>query len=145
AAYSDLPTDTATNDVVGVTGRVMYLRNTGKLCFATLREGDGTELQAMLSLDKVGADALSAWKSDVDLGDHVFVRGEVITSKRGELSVLADEWRLAAKALRPLPVAHKQLGEETRIRQRYVDLILREQARETARMRSAVVRSLRAR
>jgi lysyl-tRNA synthetase, class II len=142
-AYSGLPADTFTTDVVGVTGRVMFLRNTGKLCFATLREGDGTELQAMLSLDRVGGEALSSWKSDVDLGDHVFVRGEVITSKRGELSVLADEWRLAAKALRPLPVAHKQLGEETRIRQRYVDLILREQARDTVRMRAAVVRSLR--
>jgi lysyl-tRNA synthetase class 2 len=141
--YSDLPADTFTGDVVAVTGRVMFIRNTGKLCFATLRAGDGTELQAMLSLDKVGPEALSAWKSDVDLGDHVFVRGEVITSRRGELSVLADGWRLAAKALRPLPVAHKQLSEETRIRQRYVDLILRPQARDMVRMRAAVVRSLR--
>jgi lysyl-tRNA synthetase class 2 len=135
--------DTFTADVVSVTGRVMFLRNTGRLCFATLREGDGTELQAMLSLDKVGADALSSWKSDVDLGDHVFVRGEVITSRRGELSVLAEEWRLAAKSLRPLPVAHKELSEETRIRQRYVDLIMRPQARDTVRTRAAVVRSLR--
>ena len=142
-SYSDLPADTFTTDVVSVTGRVMFLRNTGKLCFATLREGDGTELQAMLSLDKVGAEALSSWKSDVDLGDHVFVRGEVITSRRGELSVLAHEWRMAAKALRPLPVAHKELSEETRIRQRYVDLIMRQQAQDTARMRAAVVRSLR--
>ena len=62
----------------------------------------------MLSLDKVGEDALAAWKSDVDLGDHVFVHGEVITSRRGELSVLADEWQMAAKALRPLPIAHKR-------------------------------------
>jgi lysyl-tRNA synthetase class 2 len=143
AAHSGLPADTFTGEVVGVTGRVMFLRNTGKLCFATLREGDGTELQAMLSLDKVGPDTLSEWKSSVDLGDHVFVRGEVITSKRGELSVLADEWRLAAKALRPLPVAHKDLSEETRIRQRYVDLIMRPQARSVARIRAAVVRSLR--
>lgn len=141
--FPDLPPDTATGEVVGVTGRVMFLRNTGKLCFATLREGDGTELQAMLSLNKVGEDALAAWKADVDLGDHVFVHGEVITSRRGELSVLADEWRMAAKAVRPLPVAHKQLAEETRIRQRYVDLIQRPQARDTVRTRAAVVRSLR--
>src|SRR4051794_39878079 len=67
AAYSDLPVDTATGDAAGVAGRVMFMRNTGKLCFATLVDGDGTELQAMLSLNKVGADALSAWKSDVDL------------------------------------------------------------------------------
>jgi len=142
-AYSDLPPDTATEDVVGVTGRVIFLRNTGKLCFATLLEGDGTELQAMLSLNKVGEDSLSDWKATVDIGDHVFVRGEVITSRRGELSVLADEWRIAAKSLRPLPVAHKDLSEETRIRQRYVDLILRPQARETVRTRAGVVRSLR--
>ncbi|MFL6144690.1 MAG: lysine--tRNA ligase [Labedaea sp.] len=140
---SGLPADTFTGHVVGVTGRVMFLRNTGKLCFATLRGGEGTELQAMLSLDKLGPDALSAWKSDVDLGDHVFVHGEVITSKRGELSVLADEWRLAAKALRPLPVAHKTLSEETRIRQRYVDLILRPQAGDVVRTRAGVVRALR--
>jgi lysyl-tRNA synthetase, class II len=142
-AYSDLAADTATGDVVGVTGRVIFLRNTGKLCFATLQEGDGTELQAMLSLNKVGESALSEWKSIVDIGDHVFVRGEVITSRRGELSVLADEWRIAAKSLRPLPVAHKDLNEETRIRQRYVDLIVRPQARETVRTRAGVVRSLR--
>ncbi|MBB4907230.1 lysine--tRNA ligase [Actinophytocola algeriensis] len=141
--YSDLAPDTATGDVVGVTGRVIFLRNTGKLCFATLQAGDGTELQAMLSLNKVGADALSDWKSTADIGDHVFVRGEVITSRRGELSVLADEWRMAAKSLRPLPVAHKDLNEETRIRQRYVDLILRPQARETVRTRAGVVRALR--
>jgi lysyl-tRNA synthetase class 2 len=142
-AYSDLPADTATGDVAGVTGRIIFLRNTGKLCFATLQEGDGTELQAMLSLNKVGETSFSDWKSLVDIGDHVFVRGEVITSRRGELSVLADEWRMAAKSLRPLPVAHKDLNEETRIRQRYVDLIVRPQARETVRTRAGVVRSLR--
>jgi lysyl-tRNA synthetase class 2 len=141
--YSDLAPDTATGDVVGVTGRIIFLRNTGKLCFATLQEGDGTELQAMLSLNKVGETSLSEWKSTVDIGDHVFVHGEVITSRRGELSVLADEWRMAAKALRPLPVAHKDLNEETRIRQRYVDLIVRPQARETVRIRAGVNRSLR--
>ena len=141
--YSELASDTATGDVVGVTGRVIFLRNTGKLCFATLQEGDGTELQAMLSLNKVGEDALSDWKATADIGDHVFVHGEVITSRRGELSVMADEWRIAAKSLRPLPVAHKDLNEETRIRQRYVDLILRPQARETVRTRAGVVRALR--
>jgi lysyl-tRNA synthetase class 2 len=141
--YADLETDTSTGQFVGVTGRVMFIRNSGKLCFATLREGDGTELQAMVSLNGVGEQALSEWKSDVDLGDHVFVHGEVITSRRGELSILADSWQLTSKSLRPLPVAHKQLGEETRIRQRYVDLILRPQARETVRNRAAVVRSLR--
>jgi lysyl-tRNA synthetase class 2 len=141
--YPDLPADTSTGLVAGVTGRVMFLRNTGKLCFATLREGDGTELQAMISLAAVGDESLADWKSEVDLGDHVFVHGEIATSRRGELSVMADSWRVTAKALRPLPVAHKQLAEETRIRQRYVDLILRPAARQTVRTRATVVRSLR--
>ncbi|MEU7612741.1 lysine--tRNA ligase [Micromonospora sp. NPDC049204] len=141
--YADLPTDTATGDQVAVTGRVIFVRNTGKLCFATLRDGDGTELQAMLSLDRVGPERLEAWKRLVDLGDQVGVTGEVITSRRGELSVLAQQWDMTAKALRPLPVAHKPLSEEARVRQRYVDLIVRPQARDMVRTRAAAVRSLR--
>ncbi|WP_405429180.1 lysine--tRNA ligase [Micromonospora sp. NBC_00617] len=143
AKYAELPTDTATGDQVSVTGRVIFVRNTGKLCFATLRDGDGTELQAMLSLDRVGPERLEAWKRLVDLGDHVGVTGEVITSRRGELSVLAQRWEMTAKALRPLPVAHKPLSEEARVRQRYVDLIVRPQARQMVRTRAAAVRSLR--
>ena len=143
ARYADLATDAASGDTVGVTGRVIFVRNGGKLCFATLRDGDGTELQAMLSLDKVGAEALEQWKRLVDLGDLVGITGEVITSRRGELSVLADSWTMTAKALRPLPVAHRPLSEETRVRQRYVDLIVRPQAREIVRTRATTVRSLR--
>lgn len=143
ARYADLETDSASGDKVGITGRVIFMRTGGKLCFATLRDGDGTELQAMLSLDKVGAEALEQWKRVVDLGDLVGITGEVITSRRGELSVLADSWTMTAKALRPLPVAHRPLGEETRVRQRYVDLIVRPQAREIVRARATAVRSLR--
>ena len=141
--YAGLPADTVTGEQVAVTGRVIFLRNTGKLCFARLREGDGTELQAMLSLADVGAEALAAWKADVDLGDHVSVTGEVISSRRGELSVQVREWRMAAKSLRPLPTAHKELAEETRVRQRYLDLIVRDAARRTARARADAVRSIR--
>jgi len=143
AAYPDLEPDTATGDTVGIAGRVIFMRNTGKLCFATLRGGDGTEIQAMLSLASVGEDDLAAWKELVDIGDHVFVAGEVITSKRGELSIMANEWRMAAKALRPLPVAHKPLNEETRVRQRYVDLVVRPEAQRVARTRVTVVAAVR--
>jgi lysyl-tRNA synthetase class 2 len=143
ATYPDLAADTTTGDLVGVTGRVVFARNSGKLCFATLQEGDGTQLQAMISLAGVGEDALEAWKAEVDLGDIVFVHGEVISSRRGELSVLADSWLMASKALRPLPVAHKEMSEESRVRQRYVDLIVRPQARAVARQRVAVVRAVR--
>jgi lysyl-tRNA synthetase, class II len=142
AAYPDLAAGTETGDRVGVTGRVIFVRNSGKLCFGVLREGDA-ELQVMISLDRVGAESLADWKSDVDLGDLVHVRGEVISSKRGELSVLADEWRITAKALRPLPVAHKPLSDETRVRQRYVDLIMRPDARRMVRTRAEVLHSLR--
>jgi lysyl-tRNA synthetase class 2 len=143
AKYVGLETDTATGDIESVTGRIIFKRDTGKLAFANLREGDGTELQVMLSLDKVGQEQLDSWKSDIDLGDIVSVTGEVITSKRGELSILATEFALASKALRPLPVEHKELNEETRVRQRYVDLIVRPQAREMARIRPQVMNSLR--
>ncbi len=143
AAYPDLPADSTTGDIVGVAGRVMFIRNSGKLCFATLQDGDGTQLQVMLSLAGVGQEALDEWKADVDIGDIVFVHGEVISSRRGELSVLGDSWQMASKALRPLPVAHKEMSEESRVRQRYVDLIVRPQARTVARQRIAVVRALR--
>jgi lysyl-tRNA synthetase class 2 len=97
----------------------------------------------MFSLDKIGEAQLEIWKSEIDLGDIVSVTGEVITSKRGELSILANSFALAAKALRPLPVEHKPLSEESRVRMRYVDLIVRPEARSNARLRPAVMRSLR--
>jgi lysyl-tRNA synthetase, class II len=143
AKYATLETDSTTGDIQSLTGRVIFKRDTGKLCFATLREGDGTELQAMLSLDKVGQEVLDSWKSDIDLGDIVSVTGEIITSKRGELSILANSYAIAAKSLRPLPNDHKPMSEETRVRMRYVDLIVRDEARSNARLRPAVMRSLR--
>lgn len=128
---------------VAITGRLIFMRNTGKLCFATLQAGDGTQVQAMLSLAEVGKEALDAWKSDVDLGDFIGVRGRVIASKRGELSVMAKTWQMAAKSLRPLPVAFADMSEDTRVRHRYTDLIMREQARKNAITRIKVMRALR--
>lgn len=144
ARFGELPADSFTGERVGVVGRVVLYRTGGKLCFATIRDGSG-EIQVMLSLDKVGADALGRWKSDVDLGDHVGVEGEVITSRSGELSVLADSWTMTAKGLRPLPDKHKGLADpEARVRQRYVDLIVNSDARAMVTTRAAVVRSVRA-
>ena len=142
AEHPDLAPDTSTGVRVGVAGRVMLVRNGGKLCFATVREGDA-QLQVMLSLNQVGGASLADWKALVDIGDHVGVHGEVVASRRGELSVLVDTWAITSKALRPLPVAHRPLSEETRVRQRYVDLIVRPLALRNARFRSAAVRSLR--
>ncbi len=128
---------------VGVAGRVVFVRDTGKLVFASIQDGAGEKLQLMLSQKVVGEEALTAFKRDVDLGDHLFAQGVVLKSRRGEVSVMADTWLMAAKALRPLPVLHKELSEEARVRNRSVDLIARQAARDNARNRAAVLRSLR--
>ncbi len=143
AAYDGLEAGAETDDVVGVAGRVVFSRDTGKLVFAAVQDGEGERLQVMLSEAEVGAESLAAFKADVDLGDHLFAKGRAIKSKRGEVSVFVQEWAIAAKALRPLPVLHKELSEESRVRQRYVDLIARPLARDTVRRRAGVVRSLR--
>lgn len=148
AAWGHLEAGEETDDVVSIGGRVVFIRNTGKLAFATLQDGftpdnNGERLQVMMSLAEVGEEALAAWKSDVDLGDHVWVTGRVISSRRGELSVMASQWRMASKALRPLPTMHKELSEESRVRRRYVDLIVRDEAREMVRKRSAITRAVR--
>jgi lysyl-tRNA synthetase class 2 len=140
----EMEPDTKTGEQVAVAGRVIFLRNTGKLCFVRLREGDGTELQAMLSLADLGEEELARFKALVDIGDLLAVQGEVVTSRRGELSVQATSWQMAAKTLRPLPNEHKPLSEETRVRLRYVDLIVRPEAREMVRTKAAVLKSLRA-
>ncbi|RKS05000.1 lysyl-tRNA synthetase class II [Nocardiopsis sp. Huas11] len=142
--HTELDPDTRTGEHVAIAGRVMLYRSGGKLCFATLRDETG-DLQIMLSLDQVGQERLNAWKGDVDLGDHVGVEGEVITSRRGELSIMVTSWTLTAKCLRPLPEKHKGLTDpEARVRQRYVDLIVNPEAQQMARRRARMVRTLRA-
>jgi lysyl-tRNA synthetase class 2 len=143
ARFGDLEADAKTGVTVGLAGRVVHARNTGKLCFASLQSGDGSRIQAMVSLAEVGAESLADWKELVDLGDHVFVSGEVISSRRGELSVMVREWTIASKALLPLPNLHNELNEETRVRSRYLDLIAREQARVNVVNRAKTVASLR--
>lgn len=156
-AYGHLEAGEETRDTAGVAGRVMFLRNTGKLCFATLQQGDGTRIQAMLSAKEVGADSLAQFKTFVDLGDHLFVYGRVICSRRGELSIMATPgadgqpaWAMASKALRPLPKTFTDadgnevaLNEEMRVRNRHLDMIMRPAARQMVRTRYEVVKSLR--
>ena len=142
-AHPDLEPEATTGEVVGIAGRVVHMRVTGKLAFLSLQEGSGERLQAMVSFGEVGEESFELLKDLVDLGDHVFVSGEVIASKRGELSIMVSQWAIAAKALMPLPNLHSELNEETRVRQRYLDLIVREQARETVRARAQVNSSLR--
>ncbi len=138
-----LEADQTTGDIVGVAGRVVFVRNTGKLCFASLQQGNGTRIQAMISLASVGEEALADWKALVDLGDYVFVKGEVISSRRGELSIMAEEWQMASKALRPMPNLHSDLNEETRVRQRYLDLMVRDEARDLVIKRAKITQTVR--
>ncbi|MET1053450.1 MAG: lysine--tRNA ligase [Mycetocola sp.] len=141
--YGSLTADEASGVVVGIAGRIVFLRNTGKLCFASLQSGDGSRIQAMVSLAEVGEESLALWKELVDLGDHLFVSGEVISSRRGELSIMVREWTVASKAILPLPNLHNELSEESRVRSRYLDLIARDQARQNVINRSKTVASLR--
>ncbi|MGH3360809.1 MAG: lysine--tRNA ligase [Nocardioidaceae bacterium] len=145
AAYdpAELGIDAHTGHDVAIAGRVIFLRNTGKLCFVRLRAGDGSEIQAMLSLAELGEQALADFKAFIDIGDHLAVQGEVVTSRRGELSIRTTAWQIAAKTLRPLPVDHKLLSEELRVRLRYVDMIVRSEPREMVRAKAKVLRSLR--
>ncbi|MFC8682158.1 lysine--tRNA ligase [Microbacterium ureisolvens] len=141
--FADLEAGAETDVTAAVAGRVVFSRNTGKLCFASLQAGDGSRIQAMVSLAAVGDESLQAWKELVDLGDHVFVSGEVISSRRGELSIMVSEWRIASKAVLPLPNLHTELSEESRVRSRFLDLIVRDRARETVLARAKVNQSLR--
>ncbi len=143
AEAGELPPNTRTGRRASVAGRVILSRDGGKLCFATLRDGTG-DLQIMIALDAVGPDMLKQWRHDVDLGDQVGVTGEVITTKRGELSIRAESFKITSKSIRPLPDKHKGLTDpEARVRARYVDLIVRPEARDVAYARATVVRSIR--
>jgi lysyl-tRNA synthetase class 2 len=140
--FADLAPDTQTGHRVKVAGRVIALRDLGGLCFARVRDFSG-ELQLMFDARELD---LSGWHSGVDLGDHVGVGGQVVTSKRGELSVLVDEWTVTAKCLHPLPDKRKGLTDpETRVRQRYLDLVVNPDSAQALRMRSTVVRAVRER
>jgi lysyl-tRNA synthetase class 2 len=137
-SYAQLAPDTATGDQVAVAGRVVLLRDHGKLWFATLRDWSG-DVQVMLAPEVLGD-----WKGIVDLGDHVGVAGEVITTRRGEVTVRADSWTLTAKCLHPLPDKHRGLaGPGALVRQRHLDLIVNPASRELLRVRSAAVNALR--
>ncbi|RJQ79519.1 bifunctional lysylphosphatidylglycerol synthetase/lysine--tRNA ligase LysX [Amycolatopsis panacis] len=138
--FSDLEPDARTGRRVRVAGRVLALRTLGGLCFARIKDFSG-ELQLMLDAKVLD---LSGWRKGVDLGDHVGVRGEIITSRRGELSVLVQEWTVTAKCLHPLPDKRRGLIDpETRVRQRYLDLAVNPESAQMLRLRSTVVRAVR--
>jgi lysyl-tRNA synthetase class 2 len=124
--------------VVGVAGRIMAKRVMGKASFVRLQDGTGS-IQLFLARDELGQEVYQAFKR-WDVGDIVGARGALFKTRTGELSVRANELRLLTKSLRPLPEKYHGLtDQETRYRQRYVDLIMNDAARDVFRLRSRMI------
>jgi lysyl-tRNA synthetase, class II len=142
AQFGHLAAGSETDHQVAVAGRVMLLRDSGKLIFATARDRSG-ELQLFVSKAVIGDAGFAAF-GDLDLGDWVGVRGTVMTTRKGELSIKVEHAQLLSKAVRPLPDKwHGLTDTDTRFRQRYADLIVNAEAREAFRIRHETVASFR--
>ena len=140
--HGGLEPGTETDAQVAVAGRVMLIREQGKLVFATMRDRSG-ELQLFVSKAVVGDGAFDAIR-DLDLGDWVGVHGTVMTTRKGELSIRVERLELLAKTVRPLPDKWKGLTDtDTRYRQRYADLIVSAEARRNFEVRHAIIKSFR--
>jgi lysyl-tRNA synthetase, class II len=140
--FDNLDPGSETGMVVRLAGRLMLIRRQGKLVFATMRDGSGA-IQLLVSQAEVGEETFSDFQG-LDLGDWVGVEGEVITTRRGELSVKASSFALLAKALRPLPDKWHGLSDvDTRFRRREVDLMVNEEARRVFQVRFAAVAAIR--
>ncbi len=144
SAYSGLEPDTRTGEVARVAGRVVSIRGHGKLRFVSIEDASGA-VQLMFQADHLPDDA-AAVEALLDLGDWVGASGEVITSRRGELSVDVSGLEILAKALRPLPDKWHGLNEaETRYRQREVDLLANKESRRVFDIRFKTLSILRER
>ena len=142
AQYGDLEPGTETEVRVAVAGRVMLLREQGKLIFATMRDR-GSEIQLFVSKGVIGDDGFAGF-GDLDLGDWVGAEGTVMTTRKGELSVKVDRFELLSKAVRPMPDKwHGLTDTDTRFRQRYADLIVNAEARRTFEIRHELIASFR--
>ena len=142
AAYEGIEAGAEVDDTVRVAGRLMLIRRQGKLTFASLRDGTGT-VQLFVSRAVIGDERHAAF-DDLDLGDWVGAEGTVMKTKKGELSVKVTAFELLAKALRPLPDKWHGLADvDTRFRQRYVDLIVNEEARRVFEVRVTAIDALR--
>ncbi|GBE23174.1 lysine--tRNA ligase [bacterium BMS3Bbin01] len=129
--------------MVSVAGRVVNIRRLGKLSFCVLQDVTG-QVQLFVDRRTMGDDRFERFDEDIDAGDWVGATGEVITTRRGELSVRTGEIRLLSKALRPLPEKwHGLRDKESRFRLRYLDLLTNEQARRVAQVRIDTVAALR--
>ncbi|MEX1091539.1 MAG: lysine--tRNA ligase [Acidimicrobiia bacterium] len=140
--FQGLEPGTHTEEQVAVAGRVMLHRSFGKLQFATIRDMTGT-IQLFVDRGHIGDD-LAAEFGRLDLGDWVGASGTVMTTRKGELSVQVDEFVILQKSLRPLPDKFHGLQDvEQRSRRRYLDLMVNDDAFETAMTRARVLSELR--
>ncbi len=140
--YAGLEPGTDTSDEVSVAGRVLALRDQGKAVFVVLRDATG-DIQLFCRSDSLGDEGFAAVKA-LDLGDWVGARGNVMRTRRGELSIAPVEVTLLSKALRPLPEKwHGLTDVETRYRQRYVDLIVNPDVRQVFEKRFAIIAAVR--
>lgn len=141
-AYADLEDGASTEDVVKVSGRIMAIRNQGKIAFVVIRDLTG-DIQLFCRVNVLGEEAYDEVK-DLDVGDWVGAEGTVIRTRRGQLSVAPTSVRLLSKSLRPLPEKFHGLSDkEIRYRQRYVDLVMNQDVRDTFVKRFAIVSAIR--
>ena len=141
-AHADLADGDTTDHVVKIGGRVMAKRGQGKIQFVVLRDPTG-DIQLFCRVNDMSEEDW-ATLSGLDRGDIIGVTGTVIRTKRGQLSVAPSRLALLSKAVRPLPEKFHGLSDkEMRYRQRYVDLIVNDDVRETFRKRSAIVSEFR--
>ena len=140
--YATLEDGADTADVVSVAGRVRAKRGQGKVIFIELQDSTGT-IQLFCRINDLGEEGLASVKA-FDLGDIVEAKGIVVRTRRGELSIAPTGMRLLSKSVRPLPEKFHGLSDkETRYRQRYVDLIVNDDVRETFRKRSLILSTFR--
>ncbi len=127
---------------VTIAGRLMAIRGHGKASFATLADRSGS-IQVYFKLDVLGEEKYSQFKL-LDIGDIVGIRGKVFKTRRGELTVKIEDFDLLSKSLRPLPEKFHGLKDvEIRYRQRYLDLIVNPEVRETFEKRTKIIQSIR--
>ncbi len=124
-------------------GRVMAKREMGKLIFSHIQD-DTDRIQIMLVKSEVGSEEFKFFKKFVDIGDIIGVKGRVVKTKTGEVTILVKEFKLLTKALRPLPEKYHGLRDtELRYRMRYVDLIMNPRVREIFRTRTKIIQYIR--
>ena len=141
--YKDLPAEEDTGRMVSLAGRMMSKRVMGKASFAHLRDAKG-DIQIFVKRDLLGDEAYAAFKK-MDVGDIIACTGEVFRTKMGELSVRVHELTLVSKSLLPLPEKfHGLTDREARYRQRYVDLIVNPEVKDTFVKRSQILKEIRA-